>query len=112
MHDLDARRRAIAARNALNGVVRSDGSGIDQYASANFTSGGSVIVALGVQPARVATVVADRESATHASAIAAYFASATRRDVDERVRPQRRADFVERDARDGEIGEERRDRAR
>ena len=30
------------------------------------------------------------------------------RDVDERVRPQRRADFVERDARDGEIGEERR----
>src|SRR5207248_8544434 len=29
-------------------------------------------------------------------------------DVDERIRPQRRADFVKRHARDGQIGEERR----
>src|SRR3954453_22318327 len=66
----------MASRNALNGVVRSDGSGVVQYASANFTSAGNVIVRQALRPR--AYDVQPRISACDACmATAAYLLSAT-----------------------------------
>src|SRR5438105_1805344 len=89
---------AIAARSALNGVVRSSGSFTTKYASANFTSGGSDIPRLRRLRAR-----AERVSRDVAAAGGEVVAERELRlvhgdggvlcvrdvgDVDERVRPQ------------------------
>jgi hypothetical protein len=47
---LSIRGGPISCRSALNGIVRNDGNFIVQYASANFTSGGSVIVRQALRP--------------------------------------------------------------